>query len=246
VIPKIIHYCWFGRNPYPEKVQKCIESWKQTLFGYEFMLWNEDNFDIESIDFVSDAYKSKRYAFVSDYVRVYALQTYGGIYLDTDIEVIKTFDDLLNNNIVLGTDDGGYLTALMASVKNQSLWDSVLNHYRNLKYLNNANDNSLVNNTIIQNYLKPYGYKVINKKQLLNSGIVIYPDDYFHAKSLTTGKLHVTKNTFCIHHHTLLWVNKKTKIIKFIRLKILVPLIGKERYAKLVSTIKDHQCKDKQ
>lgn len=246
MIPKIIHYCWFGRNPYPEKVQKCIESWKQTLFGYEFMLWNEDNFDIESIDFVSDAYKSKRYAFVSDYVRVYALQTYGGIYLDTDIEVIKTFDDLLNNNIVLGTDDGGYLTALMASVKNQSLWDSVLNHYRNLKYLNNANDNSLVNNTIIQNYLKPYGYKVINKKQLLNSGIVIYPDDYFHAKSLTTGKLHVTKNTFCIHHHTLLWVNKKTKIIKFIRLKILVPLIGKERYAKLVSTIKDHQCKDKQ
>lgn len=118
MIPKIIHYCWFGRNPYPEKVQYCIESWRKYLPDYEFKLWNEDSFDINTSAFVREAYENQRYAFVSDYVRVFALYTQGGIYLDTDIEVKKDFKDLLDNKLLLGTDDSGALTAFMAAEKN--------------------------------------------------------------------------------------------------------------------------------
>ena len=96
MIPKIIHYCWFGGNPLPEDAQKCIASWKKYLPGYEIKEWNESNFDVNCCPYVSEAYQAKKYAFVSDYVRVYALYNYGGIYLDTDVEVKKSFNNFLN------------------------------------------------------------------------------------------------------------------------------------------------------
>ena len=101
-IPKTIHYCWFGRGEKPEIVKKCIDTWKDKLSDYEIIEWNEDNFDINQNDYVKEAYKAKKFAFVSDYVRVYALYNYGGIYLDTDVEVFKSFDDVLDNESFWG------------------------------------------------------------------------------------------------------------------------------------------------
>jgi len=241
MIPKIIHYCWFGRGTYPEKVENCIKTWKTILSGYEFKLWNEDSFDVNSVQFVKEAYAAKRFAFVSDYVRVFALKTYGGIYLDTDIEVVKKLDPLLLQKAVLGTDEGGYLTAFMASEPNHPYFTSLLLLYQNMHFIKpDGTQNTEVNNTWMQNILRQYGYRKVNKEQHLKEGILLLPCEFFHAKSLTSGKLMVTDNTYCIHHHTLLWISPKTKIIRFLRMKILVPLMGAERYTKLTDWIKDH------
>ena len=102
MIPKIIHYCWFGRNEKPEKIQKCIESWKIHLSDYQIIEWNEDNFDYNLLTYTKDAYNAKKYAFVSDVARVKALYEMGGIYLDTDVMVYQNFDSILKHNCVLG------------------------------------------------------------------------------------------------------------------------------------------------
>lgn len=122
MIPKIVHYIWFGGNSYSEKIQHCIDSWHKYLPDYEFMLWNEETFDVNSVRFTKEAYENKKWAFVSDYVRVYALYNYGGFYLDTDVEVLKPLTDFTGNKLLLGTDEDGALTALMGSEKNFELW----------------------------------------------------------------------------------------------------------------------------
>lgn len=240
--PKIIHYIWFGNNPYPKKIEECIKSWHKYLPDYELKLWNEESFDLKnSCRFVQEAYKHKKYAFVSDYVRIYALYHYGGIYLDTDIEVVKKFDnDILDHVVTLGTDEGGFLTALMMSQKGHILFKTMLEFYESAKFVNDDGSfNMEVNNTHIQNVLKEYGYNVTNTKQKLTHGIVIYPDDYFHARSLTSGKLNLTTNTYAIHWHTTTWVSFKTKLIKYFRLNVLVPLLGTKLYTKLTLKIKN-------
>lgn len=238
MIPKIIHYCWFGHSEYPEKVKYCMKSWKTFMPDYKFVFWNEDNFDLNSVQFVRQAYDAKKYAFVSDYVRIYALKNYGGIYLDTDIEVVKSFDNILNSKAVFGTDESGYLTAFMAAEANHPYFIQLLDLYDNMNFLQkDGTMNTEVNNTWMQNILRSYGYQKKNVMQNLEQGIIIYPCEYFHAKSLTSGKLMDTENTYCIHHHTLLWVNTKTRIIKFVRMRIVVPILGAEKYTKLVERI---------
>jgi len=239
MIPKKIHFCWFGKNEYPEKVRYCMDSWKVFLSDYEFVLWNEDTFDINAVPFVKQAYAEKKYAFVSDYVRVYALEKYGGIYLDTDIEVCKSFSPLLEHRLILGTDEGGFLTAFMAAEPHHVYFQKLLAFYDGMTFIRNDGTlNTEVNNTWMQQTLASFGYQISNAKQTLQEGIVVYPCEYFHAKSLTSGKVMTTEKTYCIHHHTLLWITPKTKMIKFVRMKILVPILGAERYTKLVGRVK--------
>ena len=102
MIPKIIHYCWFGHNPLPESALKCIASWKKYLPDYEIKEWNEDNFDVNIIPYTQQAYEAKKYAFVSDYARYWILYNYGGVYFDTDVEVIKTMDDIIEKGAFMG------------------------------------------------------------------------------------------------------------------------------------------------
>ena len=245
MIPKIIHYCWFGRNPFPQKIKDCISSWRKHLPDYEFRLWNEDTFPItESCQFVKDAFANRKWAFVSDYVRIYALYTYGGIYLDTDIEVVKGFDSSIldSNSAILGTDEAGYLTALMMSPPGHEYFKNMLNVYQALSFYNNDGTLNLeVNNTYLQDELQKWGYSIKNEYQVLKGGIVVYPDDYFHVRSLTNGKLHITPNTYAIHWHTVTWGNWKTKIIKCIRMNILVPILGTKLYESVVKSLKGNK-----
>ena len=105
MIPKVIHYCWFGRNPLPPLAVKCIESWKKFLPGYEIKEWNEDNFDVNIIPYIQEAYEARKYAFVSDYARFYILYHHGGIYFDTDVEVIKSIDDIIERGAFMGCEN---------------------------------------------------------------------------------------------------------------------------------------------
>lgn len=241
MIPKIIHYIWFGTKPFPDKVKECIKSWKKYLPDYKIMFWNEDTFDIPgSCEFVREAYQMKKYAFVSDYVRLWALREYGGVYLDTDIEIIKAIPDhLFFNKVVMGTDDEGYLTALMMAEPSHPYICRCLDAYHHIKFILGENKlNMEVNNTSLQEQLKYYGYRVLNARQSLAMGIEVFPDDFFHVRSLSTGKLNLTKNSIAIHWHTITWVSPKTRLINYLRINILIPLIGNRLYSTITKKIK--------
>lgn len=240
MIPKIVHYVWFGNAPYPPKVLHCMESWKRVLPDYEFMLWNEKTFDVRSSKFTMQAYENKKWAFISDYVRNYALSKYGGWYLDTDVEVVKSFNDLLNHRCILSTDESGFIeSAVMASEKGHKFFTEMLQLYNSMTFVREDGSlNTEVANTYLQNLLTNYGYTYENKYKSLDKGIIIFPDDYFHAFSLASGEIHKTENTYSIHWHTLLWVSKKTRLIKFIRMRLLIPIIGTKKYIKMKSIIR--------
>ena len=135
MIPKIIHYCWFGRGEKPKKIQKCIDSWKRVLTDYQIIEWNEDNFNVSKLKYTQDAYNAKKYAFVSDVARVKALYEMGGIYLDTDVMVYKTFDSVLDNKCVLGFEQDNYVaTSFMACVKEHNLMKQFFELYSDLSF----------------------------------------------------------------------------------------------------------------
>lgn len=245
MIPQIIHFCWFGNQPYPSKIKKYIESWRKHLPHYEYKLWNEQTFEIDKCcQYVKDAYKEKKYAFVSDYVRLYALYNYGGIYLDTDIEIIKEIPtNILNHKLIFSLDEEGYIAgSFIASQKNNVFLHHMINFYHKLSFYKiDGSLNLEVNNTYIQQEIinKGYNYEQINKLQVLNDDIILYPDDFFHCRSLTTGEINITTNSIAIHWHSILWASNKTKIINFLRINIIVPLIGSKLYTKLTNKIKN-------
>lgn len=236
MIPKIIHYCWFGHNDIPDKVKVCINSWKEKLPEYKIVLWNEDNFDVNMCQFTKQAYLNKKYAFVSDYVRFYALNKFGGIYLDTDVEVLKDFVDLLDTEYLLGfeRENGELETHIIGSVQGHSINKLLLEYYNYRQFVSSDGKLDMRPNThilseIIRNHYR-MSLELINKS---NIGIKIYNHDYFCPLNLINGKLTITKNTYVIHWHTLLWVSKKTRLLKFLRQKVFIPIFGVEAYNKL-------------
>lgn len=230
MIPKIIHYVWFGGKPYPAKIQKCIDSWMEHLPDYQFIRWDESNFDVNSHEFTREAFSQKMWAFVSDYVRIAALARYGGWYLDTDVELFKSLDPFNDRRMVFGTDDLGNLTAVYGTEAQSEYWSKVKDLYDNQSF---SPGETKVINAYLEDILSTYGYVKENRYQNLGNGIEVFPDDYFHVASIMTGKMHRTKDTVAIHWQTLSWCPPSTHFKRFIRTKIIGGIIGSDNSAKL-------------
>jgi len=212
LIPKKIHYCWFGDDPMPESAEKCMETWKKYCHDYEINEWNESNFDINCCDYVREAYEAKKWAFVSDVARLYALVNHGGIYLDTDVELIKPLDGILSCEAFSGFEKKDRIaTAVMACVKGHILFAEFLDEYRNLHFVNADGSYDFTPNVSrITNTCLKYGLKLDNSLQKIN-GLTLFPCDYFYPKDFETGKTSITDNTYSIHHYDGSWLPEENK-----------------------------------
>ena len=236
-IPKKIHYCWFGRGPKPNNVLKYIEGWKKIHADYKIIEWNEDNFDLNQYDYVKEAYEAKRYAFVTDVVRLYALYTEGGIYMDTDVELIKPLDDFLDNEAFTGCERKDMcVTGLMASKPRGTWIKALLDNYNGRSFIIDGKVDLTTNTSVITDITKnEFGWKEMNTTQHLKE-VTIYASDFFCAKSYKTGKVHLTENTHAIHHFNASWKTPqekiKSKILDTLKF-IIITIFGEKLFNKI-------------
>lgn len=229
MIPRKIHFCWFGRGPMPELALKCIKSWHRLMPDYEYKLWNEDNFDIHINPYVEEAYQAGKYAFVTDFVRLYALYTEGGIYMDTDVEVLKPYDDLLDLPGFTGYEGSKYLppvTGTMASAPGNTWVKEQLDAYDGAHFiLEDGTLDMTTNTTRISNLMRRGGFIQDGRKQVYKD-MHIFPVNYFCPRQ-TTGEILIDDNTYCDHHFMGSWGERKKKSI-FLR------IIGQKNLTKLI------------
>lgn len=228
MIPKIIHYCWFGRNPLPVSAQKCIASWRKYLPEYEIKEWNEDIFDVNIIPYTQQAYEAKKYAFVSDYARFWILYHYGGLYFDTDVEVIKSFEGIVERGAFMGLEiDGTKKGSKIAIAPGLGLGaEAGLDIYREIldgfAYMDFYDANGkrnhfsmipMVTEMFLQRGLVPNG----QLQQICD--ISIYPQCYFNPYNSINGKLQISSETHSIHWYSATWMEPRTLwLIKIKRL----------------------------
>ena len=244
MIPKIIHYCWFGHNPLPELAQKCIASWKKYLPDYEIKEWNEENFDVNMIHYTKEAYECKKYAFVSDYARFWILYKYGGLYFDTDVEVIKNMDDIIAKGSFMGCENEAKAGATPAQLgvapglglgvnPGQGLYLEILANYNKLHFLVNGVMNKKTIVEYITEILVKKGLENTDKVQCVE-GMYIYPKDYFCPLGLD-GKMDVTQNTRSIHHYMASWSDNVTFCGKMlIRIKKIAIMLLPNRFVNTI------------
>ena len=237
MIPKIIHYCWFGGKELPNLAEKCIASWKKQLPDYKITCWSEENFDIDnSVPYLKEAYSKKKFAFVSDYVRLYALYNYGGIYLDTDVEIIRNFSPLLNDKTILGYETDESISTAFIAVPPKTPWiKSLLDIYKKRHFI--KEDGSLdftTNVAFISEYLKEQGI-VLNGEYQETDKLQIYPSEYFSPRSWDNGKYNITKLTYTIHYFAGTWHSIYSRILSCFFTNAQVSKIAgvKERFLKL-------------
>ncbi len=218
MIPKIIHYCWFGGKPLPKVAEKYIRSWSKYLPDYEVKRWDETNFDVNSIPYIKEAYEAGKYAFVSDYARFWILYNYGGLYFDTDVEVINSLDDIImagpfmgveqQNNDLITVAPGLCIGAEMGN----ELFAALIKYYGDAHFI--CEDGALCLTNIVEittEHLRRGGLKNVAEIQRC-CGFIIYPKDYFCPIDYVTRELKVTSNTRAIHHYAESWLPRSTKI----------------------------------
>lgn len=256
MIPKVIHYCWFGRNPLPPLAVKCIESWKKYLPDYEIKEWNEDNFNVDMIPYTSEAYKAKKYAFVSDYARFWILYNYGGLYFDTDVEVLKPLDKIISKGNFMGCErefdkklakqyqqDKNGATALgvapglgLGINPGLGLLKELLEEYAMLHFINP--DGTYNQKTIVaytSELLCRHGLQYTDKIQQI-ADVWIYPKEYFCPIDYQTGIDKRTNNTYSIHHYMASWMTPSQKMYKYI-----VSIFGEQKTHKLSNMLKKYK-----
>lgn len=238
VIPHIIHYCWFGRGEKPLNIQRYITGWRELLPDYRIIEWNENNIDIEQTPlYVKEAYHAHKYAFVSDYIRIKMLCDYGGIYFDTDIEVVKRFDALLTDReMVLGFESDGLLeTAFLACNRGNEIMLEFCRTYQNRRFLNaDGSFDMTVINQHFSSHMTKYGIDLKDESYRLfqNDKIAVFPREYFAAFDISNWHIKPTDNTYTIHHMNASWSNGKKKLY-FRVILLLQKILGYKGYDKL-------------
>lgn len=236
MIPKKIHYCWFGGKPLNQLGEKCLASWKKYFPDYEIIEWNESNFDFNCCQYVKEAYTAKKWAFVSDYARYKILYEHGGIYFDTDVEVIKSFDPIVAAGAFMGTENPNLKTSMAinpglgcAVAPGLDFYREVLDDYEKSSFYHQ--DGSLNLYTIVQrttDLLRKHGLQDTMQIQHV-AGITVYPVEYFCPINMETGKLTITENTYSIHRFAGSWVDSKSKFrgkVYFFLNKIMGPTVA--------------------
>ena len=231
MIPKIIHYCWFGHGPKPALAEKCIASWRKFLPDYEIKEWNEDNFNVRSIAYTSEAYDSHKYAFVSDYARFWVLYRYGGLYFDTDVELIKPLDELLSCGNFMGVENNGLDHSQktkplshnefmvnpglgMGAEPHLPAYKEMLEGYERCHFIlqnGKMNEDNVVSR--MTRILYAHGMKITDSVQIVD-GINIYPKDWMCPIRITDGKMRITPNTISIHHYAASWTSPIHRLLR--------------------------------
>lgn len=212
-IPKKIHYCWFGGNPLTPLAKECIESWKKYCPDYEIVEWNETNVDIDSSSFMRDAYKNKKWAFVSDYARNKAVYDNGGVYLDVDVEIIKNIDDLLSLGGYMGFEGNEYVNSGLGfgATAGDKILKEVLDTYDKINYEDYKDNPAEISAPIIlTRILSKYGFQKNGEMQKIGT-MTILPEDYLSPKNPITRLINTTDNSRSIHHFDASWVGEKER-----------------------------------
>lgn len=237
MIPKIIHFCWLSEEAFPKKIQRCMNSWKRMLPDYTIIHWNTKNFDVNCNAFVKQAYECGDYAFVADYVRFYALFTMGGIYLDSDVEVLDSFDELLRYKSFFGYEYTGLPDAAVIGAEKGTEWLKFAIDWYEMHSFFYADG---TRNRIIAPLVLKYAFERGNSLKLCDDeqvhevdGMVIMPYEYFSPKNGFSGMIYDSEKTICIHHFNSAWLKPgiTRKIKKVIHL-MLIKFFGKTRYNK--------------
>ncbi|MCF2570489.1 glycosyl transferase [Mediterraneibacter glycyrrhizinilyticus] len=209
MIPKIIHYCWFGRKPKSALVEKCIASWKKYCPDWDIKEWNEDNFDITVNAFCLEAYNQKKWAFVSDYVRFDVLNRYGGVYVDTDVEILKPIDRFLIYSLFAGHETDQWIAPglILGSEPGHPILQMVLTDYEKESFFNeNGKEKHKTVGEYFTEALIKYGIRPSGYYQEVN-GIALFPKDYFCPMDDSTGIVTKTENTYTIHWYNKTWIS---------------------------------------
>lgn len=244
MIPKIIHYCWLSDDPMPPELIKCVDTWHKHLKGYQFIKWDFSVFPKGKSIWVDQAFEKKKYAFAADYIRLYALYHYGGIYLDSDVEVLKSFDDFLDLNDMVCYENSprkGLEVAAIGVSKNRKWVKQCLDYYSNRVFdLGNGMLDTTVMPEVVRDILIRQNWDFQNVDRINDAlkvdsskRIAVFPHEFFSPKSYESGELIITNNTYSIHHFAASWQGTKEKIYQFVG-----KLIGKKNAKKLAGEIK--------
>lgn len=253
-IPKRIHYCWLGRNPKPECVRKCIESWKKYCPDYEIIEWNEDNLDISSHLYSRQAYDEKAWAFATDYFRLWIVFTCGGIYLDTDVQLIRSLDPLLKNKAFIGFESEEQINTGLGfgAEAGSAFLAEQMKVYDTLVF---RNEDGTLNRRPAPEYLtevaSAFGLTGDTGKPQTVLDCVCYPREYFSPKDYFTGRTRITRNTYSIHHYASTWFTEEEhaqrkrdlrvaqlRYITYIPRSLAERLLGTARYKRMVAAVK--------
>lgn len=249
-IPRTIHYCWFGGNPLGSEELKCIESWRKHFPDYSICRWDESNFNVRCCPYASQAYDAKKWAFVSDYARFAILFEHGGLYFDTDVEVIRPMDDIIAKGPFMGfeSDAGDAESSCtvnpglgLAASPGLELYELILNSYQSDEFV--RADGTFDQTTVVTRtteILRSHGLKDAPGVQNV-AGVAIYPSEYFNPKDFRTGEINVTTNTRSIHHFGMSWYSESEKYRHEVESKLLNSFLNENvahRIAMLATAIR--------
>lgn len=222
MIPKIIHLCWLSGDPYPQKIQRCLDSWKVHLPDYEVMLWDCNRFDLKSSPWVEQAFAARKYAFAADYIRMFALYNYGGIYLDSDVEVLKSFDEFLELPYFVGAENAGTIEAAIIGAEKGCDWiKACLDYYLDREFVKEDGQMDIrmlpeIMNETIQKlkpvYVLPSGSSIAElkkKEKDMQDRVYVLPCEYFSPKVFDSRQVILAPQTYAIHHYQNSWFSHK-------------------------------------